>query len=66
MDTLPAMIYSALRRQSAQKLRDVNSTVEELLSYSDILPAELRIKLDTFHADIVTVLEDQERPRRTV
>jgi hypothetical protein len=43
-----------------QKLQAVYSTVEELLSYSEVLPIELQIKLDTFRADIGTALEDQE------
>jgi hypothetical protein len=65
MNMFPAMEYAALRQQPIQKLRDVYSTVEELLSYSELLPAELHIKLDTFHADITTALEDRQDPDGT-
>lgn len=60
MSKLPGIEYSSLRLQSMQKLQAVYSTVEELLSYSEVLPIELQIKLDTFRADIGTALEDQE------
>jgi hypothetical protein len=60
VNIFPAMEYSALRRQPTQKLRDICSTVEELLSYRELLPPELHIKLDTFHADITAALEDRQ------
>lgn len=59
MDT-PAMEYSSLREQPTGKLRDVNSSIEALLSHSELLPTELRIKLDTLHADITAILEDRQ------
>jgi hypothetical protein len=62
MNMFPAMQYSLLLRQPEEKLRDVHDTVEELLSYSELLPADLRIKLDTFSADITTALEDRQSP----
>jgi len=52
--------YSSLRDQSTGKLQDVNTIVEALLSHSEILPTELRVKLDTLHADITAILEDRQ------
>jgi hypothetical protein len=52
--------YSSLREQPTGKLQDVNRNVEELLSHSEVLPIELHIKLDTFHADITAILEDRQ------
>ena len=60
MNTFPAMEYLTLRRQPTQKLQDICSIVEELLSHRELLPAELHIKLDTFHADITVALEDRQ------
>ena len=54
------MEYSSLREQPAGKLRDVNSSIEALFSHSELLPTELRIKLDTLHADITAILEDRQ------
>ena len=54
------MGYSSLRDQPTEKLRDINAIVEALLDHSGILPAELRVKLDTLHADITAILEDRQ------
>jgi hypothetical protein len=62
MSMFPAMQYSLLLQQPEEKLRDVHDTVEELLSYSDLLPSDLHIKLETFRADIATALEDLQNP----
>jgi hypothetical protein len=59
MDTR-TMEYSSLREQPTGKLRDVNSSIEALLSHSEVLPTELRIKLDTLHTDITAILEDRQ------
>jgi hypothetical protein len=52
--------YSSPREQPTEKLRDVSISVEALLSHSEVLPAELHIKLDTFRADITAILEDRQ------
>jgi hypothetical protein len=52
--------YSSLREQPTGKLRDVYTAVEALLTHSEILPTELRVKLDTIHADITAILEDRQ------
>jgi hypothetical protein len=49
----------SLRAMRTQDLRDISESIEELLSFSKVLPAELRIKLDTLHADVAVVLEDR-------
>jgi hypothetical protein len=54
------MGYSSLREQRTEKLRDVYSSVEALLAHADVLPTELRIKLETLHADITAILEDRQ------
>ena len=54
------MDYSSLREQPTAKLKDANRLVEALLLHQDLLPTELRIKLDTFHADMAGILEDRE------
>jgi hypothetical protein len=54
------MGYSSLREQPTQKLRNIYSSVDELLSYSEALPTELHIKLDTLRADIAAILEDRQ------
>lgn len=53
------MEYASLRQLSSEKLEDIMSSVQLLLSYPDILPSQLQIKLDTLHADITAVLEDR-------
>lgn len=54
------MEYSSLRAQPTGKLQEAGRAVEALLSHRDLLPTELEIKLDTFHADIDAILEDRE------
>jgi hypothetical protein len=54
------MVELSLSAQCTQDLTGISEIIEDLLSYSKILPAELRIKLDTLHADIAVILEDRE------
>lgn len=54
------MGYSLLREQSTEKLRSIFSSANELLSHSEVLPAELCTKLDTLRADITAILEDRQ------
>jgi hypothetical protein len=54
------MGYSSLREQPTAKLQDINMSVEALLMHAEFLPTELRIKLDTLHADLAAILEDRE------
>lgn len=54
------MGYASLSQAPTAKLQDLNSRANELLSFSDLLPAELRIKLDTLRADITAILEDRQ------
>lgn len=54
------MGYSSLRQQPTGKLREVNASVADLLTHSEILPTELRIKLETLRADITAILEDRQ------
>jgi hypothetical protein len=53
------MDHSSLRQQPTERLEDTYSHVRELLSHSELLPAELHIKLDTFYADLTAILEDR-------
>jgi hypothetical protein len=53
------MVELSLSAQRTRDLTGVSEIIEDLLSYSEILPAELRIKLDTLHADIAVILEDR-------
>ena len=50
--------YTTLREQPASKLADINKHVEALLAHEETLPEELRIRLDTFRADISAAMED--------
>jgi hypothetical protein len=54
------MGFSSLREQPTGKLQEINSSVEALLLHSEFLPTELRIKLDTLHADLAGILEDRD------
>ena len=56
------MVYSFDSTQPTAKLREAYDSVEALLSNPEILPAELRIKLDTFRADLAAMLEDRQDP----
>jgi uncharacterized protein YwbE len=60
MEAIRIVGYSSLRDQPTGKLQDVNTIVDALLSHSEILPTELRVKLDTLHADITAILEDRQ------
>ena len=57
------MEYSSLRKQPTGRLQEAGRAVEALLSHRDLLPTELEIKLETFHADIDAILEDREDER---
>lgn len=54
------MRYESLRRQPTEKLKDIYGSVQELLSYPELLLDELRIKLETLHADVTALLEDRQ------
>jgi hypothetical protein len=49
--------YDALREQDTECLLLVNALVEKLLAHAPMLPPELRVKLDTYHADLANAIE---------
>jgi hypothetical protein len=54
------MGYESLRDQPTEKLQDAKTSVDRLLAHSEVLPTELRIKLETLRADITAILEDRQ------
>jgi hypothetical protein len=46
-----------LHDEAPETLQAVNDLVEKLLRYENLLPVELYIKLDTYHADLADALE---------
>ena len=48
-----------LHDQAPEVLEAVNELVEKLLRYESLLPVELYIKLDTYHADLADALESK-------
>jgi len=57
-------MHRPLREHTHAILTAVNVIVEELLEHRDVIPPELFIKLDTYHADLAAAIEDTAPPRR--
>jgi hypothetical protein len=53
-------IRHPLREHPLATLVKVNVAVEELLKNKALLPQELYMKLDTFHADLAAAIEDSQ------
>lgn len=53
-------MFSSLRAQSTEKLRELRECVTFLLGSEEILSIELAVKLQTLDADIAAALEDRE------
>jgi hypothetical protein len=54
------MDYSSLREQPASRLKEAEQCAGALLRHKELLPLELLIKLESFHADVTALLEDRE------
>jgi hypothetical protein len=54
------MDYSSLREQPTSRLKEAEQCAGALLRPKELLPLELLVQLESFHADVTALLEDRE------
>jgi hypothetical protein len=57
-------MFSSLRTQTTEKLRELGESVAVLLASEKMLSIDLVVKLQTLGADITAILEDREDEAR--